>query len=497
MSYNRVGSDVSEHSDRRNPLERFLGIFTEVRAGEGGLTLAMSFLVFLLLAAYYLMRPVREALILQQGGAEAKAYLSAVMAVLLYFLVQGYARMVSRYERTRLITVVTFIFVGCLVVFWILSRLGVPYLGYAFFVWVGIFSVMVVAQFWSYANDVYSNEAGKRLFPLVGFGGMLGAFVGADISDRLMDFINVYEMLLIAAVILVGCIVITNLISLKVWGRQQIRVGQQSLEAWLGERKERKEREKLAFGVLKEHKYLWYIAMLILVLNLVNTTGEYILGRMVEGFGAEQVELAVSEAKAAGTSLRWEDRELGPPDSPEARDEFVQSTIGKFYAGFFRWMNLLGMFLQLFVVGRLVQYGGIRAGLYWLPIIALGTYGLVFMLPILKYVRIGKIFENASDYSINKTTVQMLFLPTSRDIKYKAKQVTDSFFQRVGDVASALLVFVGTMILHLDVRGFAFVNILFIVGWFFIVRGIVSEHREIEAGNRPELTGEEEEPLAA
>jgi AAA family ATP:ADP antiporter len=344
---------------------------------------------------------------------------------------------------------------------------------------------------------VYSNEAGKRLFPLVGFGSVFGSFVGALLADWLLEKVNVYEMLLIAAALLGVYIVITNLISLKVWGRQQIRVGQQSLESWLGERKARKEREKLAFGVLKEHKYLWYIAMLVLMLNLVNTTGEYILGRLVEESGAQQVEQAVSEATAAGTNLQFGDRDLGDPQAEEVQAEFVQSTIGNFYAGFYRWMNLLGMFLQLFVVGRLVKIGGIRAGLYWLPIIALGTYGLVFMLPILKYVRIGKTVENASDYSINKTTLQMLFLPTSRDVKYKAKQAIDSFFQRVGDVASAVVVFVGAMLLHLDARGFALVNILFIVGWLFLVRGIVSEYREIEAGNRPELTGEEEEPLAA
>ena len=497
MSYNRFGSNVSEQSDRRNPLERFLGVFTEVRAGEGGLTLAMGFLVFLLLTAYYLIKPVREALILQQGGAEAKAYLSAAMAVLLYFLVQGYAKLVSRYERTRLITVVTLIFIGCLVAFWILSRLGVPYLGYAFFIWVGIFSVMVVAQFWSYANDVYSNEAGKRLFPLVGFGSVLGSFVGAFFARRLLEVINVYEMLLIAAALLGACIVITNLISLKVWGRQQIRVGQQSLEAWLGERKARKEREKLAFGVLKEHKYLWYIALLVLTLNLVNTTGEYILGRLVEGSAKQQVEQAVSEASGAETNLQFGGRDLGEPRSQEVQDELVQSIIGKFYASFFFGVNLLAMFLQLFVVSRLVKVGGVRAALLWLPIIALGTYGLILFLPILKYARIGKTVENASDYSINKTTLQMLFLPTSRDVKYKAKQAIDSFFHRVGDVASAILVFVGTMVLHLDARGFALVNILFIVGWFFLIRGIVSEHREIEAGNRPELTGEEEEPVAA
>lgn len=479
-------------SNQRNILERLLGVFTEVRGGEGGITLAMASLVFLLLTAYYLIKPVREALILQQGSAEIKSYLGAVMAVLLFFVVQGYAKLVSRYERTRLITVVTTIFIACLVGFWILSRIGVPYLGYAFFVWVGIFSVMVVTQFWSYANDVYSNEAGKRLFPLVGFGGGFGAFVGSDVADRLLEFIGVYEMLLVAAVLLALCILITNLISLKVWGRRQIRISQSGLKEWVAERKARKEREKLAFGVLKEHRYLWYIALVILTLNLVNTNGEYILGRLVGEHGERQLELAVAEATAAGTPLHYGDRELGDPSTSEARDAFTRSTILHFYATFFWWVSVIGMALQLFVVSRLVKLGGIRAGLLWLPVIALGTYGLVLLLPALGYVRFGKTLENSSDYSINKTTVQMLFLPTSRDVKYKAKQAIDSFFHRVGDVGSALVVFLGTTVLALDARGFAAINLLLIVGWFFLIRGIAREHREIEAGNRPGLTGEEQ-----
>lgn len=488
---------MSKEHKQRNRVDKVLGIFTEVHSGEGLLALSMALLVFLLLTAYYLIKPVREALILQQGGAVAKSYLSAVMAVLLFFLVQGYSKLVSRYERTRLITVVTAIFISCLVGFWILSRLNVPYLGYVFFVWVGIFSVMVVAQFWSYANDVYDQDAGKRLFPIVGFGGAFGAFAGADIADRMMEYVNVYEMLLLAAALLVICIVITNLISLKVWGRQEIRVSQSSLEDWLGDRKARKEKEKLAFGLLFEHKYLAYIALLVFTLNTVNTTGEYILGDLVKDFGESQVESAVAEATAAGTDLRFGDRDLGDPQSEEAQDAFVQSTIGNFYADFFRWVNLLGMFLQLFVVSRIVKFFGIKAGLLWLPIMALGTYGLIVFLPVLKFVRIGKTLENASDYSINKTTLHMLFLPTSRDVKYKAKQAIDSFFHRLGDVGSAVIVFVGVTLLHLDARGMAVINILLILGWFFLVRGIVREHKEIEAGNRPELTGEVQEEQAA
>ena len=102
----------------------------------------------------------------------------------------------------------------------------------------------------------------------------------------------------------------------------------------------------------------------------------------------------------------------------------------------------------------------------------------------------GKTLENASDYSINKTVLQMLFLPTSTDIKYKAKQVVDSFFQRFGDVASAVVVFVGTQVVVLGIGGFALVNVAFVLLWFGVVAGIAREHRELEAGNRPEISGE-------
>lgn len=479
---------MSNDRSQRSPLERFLGIFTEVRAGEGGLTLAMAFLVFLLLTSYYLMRPVRKALILQEGGAEHESYLYAVMAFLLFFLVQGYSKLVSRYERTRLISVVTSIFVACMVGFWLLGRTGVPYLGYAFFVWVGIFAVMVVAQFWSYANDVYSNEAGKRLFPIVGFGALTGALVGSDLADRLLEHMSVWGLVLAAAVLLSVYIVVTNLISLRVWGREKIRISQSSLDSWLRERKLRKDREKLALGLLKEHRYLGYIALLVAIFNLVNTQGEYILGSLIEDRGVQEMEAAVERATAAGTNLMFMDRDLGDPQSQEAQASFVQSTIGDFYSGFYRWQNLAGMFFQLFVVSRLIKYGGMKAGLLWLPIIALGTYSLILALPVLSFVRVGKIFENSSDYSVNKTAKEMLFLPTSRDVKYKAKQAIDSLFQRVGDVSQALLVFVGTTFLGLGTRGFALINVAIIIGWFFLLRGILREYHEIEAGNRPELT---------
>ncbi len=486
---------MADGNMEKSALERFLNLFTDVREGEGPLTLLMAFNIFLLLTSYYLIKPVRDALILAEGGAEARSYLAAAMAALLFFLVGGYAKLVSRYERTRLITVVTGIFIACLVAFWAMGRAGLPYLGYAFFIWVGIFSVMVVAQFWSYANDVYNNESGKRLFPLVAFGGSLGAVAGAWIADRLLDYFSVMEMLLWGAALLGACIALTNVISRKVWGKAAMQARQRELSA-KAEAPGKREKESLGFDLLLRHKYIGFIALLVLMLNLVNTNGEYILGSLVEDYGITETEQAVDLAVTTNSPLAFKNREFGDPTVFENQEEYQGSVIGSFYASFFFWVNLLGMALQLFVVGRLVKYGGVKAGLLWLPIVALGTYALIFFLPAIRYARIGKTFENASDYSVNKTTLQMLFLPTSLDIKYKAKQVVDSFFQRIGDVFSAGLVFLGTAIFTFGPKGFAALNLAFILAWFVLVILIVREHRAIESGQRPEITGRPEKEAA-
>jgi AAA family ATP:ADP antiporter len=250
-----------------------------------------------------------------------------------------------------------------------------------------------------------------------------------------------------------------------------------------------KPKESLGFDMLFRYKYIGLIALIVLLLNLVNTTGEYIMGSLVEGYGEETADQVIDNALSAGTTASIGDQDFGDPTDDQTREDIEGNLIGRFYARFFLWVNLLGMILQLFVVGRLVKYGGIRAGLLWLPIVALGTYVLIFVAPILLYARIGKTVENASDYSINKTTLQMLFLPTTHEIKYKAKQVTDSFMQRLGDVGSAALVFLGTVPFAFGTRGFAAVNLVIILIWLVVVIMIVREHAEIERGNRPEISG--------
>ena len=127
----------------------------------------MALNIFLLMTAYYIIKPVREALILSEGGAEAKIYASAGQALLYLVLVPLYSRLADRMPVRRLITTVLVFFALCLVAFYGLAWTGLS-IGIAFFLWVGIFNMMVVAQFWSFANDIYTEAQGKRLFVHIG-----------------------------------------------------------------------------------------------------------------------------------------------------------------------------------------------------------------------------------------------------------------------------------------------------------------------------------------
>jgi AAA family ATP:ADP antiporter len=142
------------------------------------------------------------------------------------------------------------------------------------------------------------------------------------------------------------------------------------------------------------------------------------------------------------------------------------------------WVNAVSLILQAFVVSRIFKYIGVRSALFILPAIALTGYTAVALLPILSVVRLTKIFENSTDYSIQNTTRHALFLPTSREAKYKAKQAIDSFFVRFGDMLQAGVVFVGVQ-LAFGIRAFAIVNLVLVAIWLLVVIGIRREHRKL------------------
>src|SRR5258708_17528178 len=100
-------------------------------------------------------------------------------------VVDVYGELARRVGRARLLTIVCLFFISDLVIFAILARLEAP-IGLAFFLWVGLFSYTIVAQFWALAADIYSEDQGKRLFPLIGAGSSIGAVVGGLFAKGLV-----------------------------------------------------------------------------------------------------------------------------------------------------------------------------------------------------------------------------------------------------------------------------------------------------------------------
>ncbi|MFQ6069461.1 MAG: NTP/NDP exchange transporter [Candidatus Aminicenantales bacterium] len=439
---------------------RFLGLFTTVYPGEALTAFLLMLNVYLLLAAYYIIKPVREALILAGKGAEWESYLNAAIAVLLVFVVKAFSAIASRFPRQKLITWVTLFFISNLVIFYILSLFEVKLgtMGIIFFVWMGIFNVMVVAQFWGFANDVYTPERGKRLFPLVAFGATFGAFSGSAVARRLVEPIGLYQMMLVSGAILGVCIMLTWIIHIREVKRAAYPSPGRAETRESAEREEEKPLKKGGgFQLLFKKRYLLYIALLVLFLNFINTNGQYILGNYVEHTAKEAVSM--------GT----------------AGELTVEEFIGKFQASFMMWFNLLAMLIQLFVVSRIFKWLGVRMALLFLPFIALGGYFLIALGASLMLIHWVKVAENGTDYSLMNTTRHALFLITSREEKYKAKAATDTFFHRAGDVLSALLVFLGTTFLAFTTENFAAFNMALVAVMLLFCFLIIKEHKKLSA----------------
>ncbi|HXY42331.1 MAG TPA: Npt1/Npt2 family nucleotide transporter [Vicinamibacteria bacterium] len=418
-----------------SPLERLLGVFGDVRGGEGTLVLLLMANVFLLLLGYYVCKVVREPLVLATGGALGKSAAGAAQALVLMVFIPLYSWFASRVDRMRLITVVLLFFALNLEMFFFAAHLRVPLLGAAFYVWVGIFNNAVVAQFWSYGNDLFDEPTGKRLFPVIAIGATLGAPFGAKLSAWLFDAgVSAYSMLHITAAVLVLCLALFWLV-----------------EARQGERRRRGAAgQRLApgpngFVLLARSPYLRLVALLLLALNFVNTSGQYVLDTLV----------------TAHTS--------------------AEGALGSFYGNFQFYGSVLTFLLQAFLVSRIVRYLGMAGVALTLPILVLGLYGSGVVLTTLGMLYTTKLLENSTDYSVMNTARQMFWLVTSREEKYKAKQAADTFVVRLGDLLSFVFCFAGTVWLGLGPRGLLSGMVGVIVMWLLLAAAVVREYRRLSA----------------
>jgi AAA family ATP:ADP antiporter len=410
--------------------DRLLRPFADVRAGEAVTALVLAATIFLLLTAYYLLKVIREPLILLGGGAEVKAYAAAGQALLLIPVLRAHGAIARRVNRLTLIAIVLLFVASNLLVFALLLRASIP-VGLPFYLWVGTFNYLLVATFWSFANDVYTPEQGKRLFAIVGVGSSVGALAGAVLASFLLRHLSPLHLMLSAAALLAVALVPFA------WVNRQQRCCPKDR----GREMHRDEPLTGAggFQALLQDRYLLLIGLLTVLVNWVTNSGEYVLDRTL-------IEVARSGTLSAADAGRF---------------------VGQFKAEYFWWVNVLAVVGQFFVVSRILKYLGVGGALLVLPLVAMAGATSIVLFPVLAVIRTAKIAEKGVEYSLETTAVNALYLVVSRDAKYKAKAVIDTFLVRAGDVCAAASIWVGT---HLGARiyGFAALNVLLTAVWLVV-----------------------------
>ncbi|HWJ05425.1 MAG TPA: Npt1/Npt2 family nucleotide transporter [Steroidobacteraceae bacterium] len=426
---------LTDH-DGLSRFERLLGLFTRIRPGEGRSAFLFFLHGFLLLSSYQVVKALREALILTRFSAEVRAYAVAVMALVLMIVVPLYSLLRRRVDGERLLRVVTLFFVVTLPLFAGLVWAGAP-IEFVFFIWVGIYGLMVISQLWAFAADSFNIKSGQRLFPVIMIGANLGALVGAKVAQLAAATLSVAGLMVFAT----GTLAATLFLA----GPERAAVPEGS-RAVAVERGKPLPRLLGGIGLVLRDRYLLLIALLVVLLNWINSTGEFILADFFK-------DAAVARA-AADPALE------------------VSALITAYYGNFQFWVTVVSLGVQLFLVSRIFHAVGIRGALLVHPgCVALG-YGLIAFAPVLggfipifTLIGIVKVIENSLDYSLMNTTRQALFLPVDRDSKYDGKTAIDTFFWRFGDLVQAGAIYAGTHLLQWEAGEFAMLNLALALAW--------------------------------
>jgi len=409
--------------------------FVQIRPGEGRKVLLTFLYFFLIITAYYVIKPVSRSLVLGTLGSRLVPYIDLVCAMLMGPIVTLFARFVDRVSKPRLVSYSFWAVIGVLVLFWWLLHWPVPWVTGVFYVWVAICSVLLVTLFWLVANDLYRAREAKRLFGFIGSGGILGGIVGSSIAAVGAQIIGTAHLLLLSAGLLVGCWVVVQ----KLWTLAPERVQEEPPTRRATRRDTFLSDVKGFTGLLTQSRYLLLLVAIVCLNKIVATLVYYQLNPFIE------------------TTF---------PD-PDARTTFI----GMFFGG----MNIAAFVIQFFCTSWVLRRLGLLVALLVLPVTVLtGATGLLFF-PMFWLAAGTELFDGSLNYSLQQTTKEVLYLPIDRSIRYKIKPFIDMVVFRFGKGAAAVLGIVLLDVLHVSPYVLSYVTVPLLIAWLVVA---VWLHRE-------------------
>jgi AAA family ATP:ADP antiporter len=400
-----------------------LSRLVSARPHEIGALLLSCLYFYLLLCAYYIIRPIRNEMLIENGVDNLQWLLLLTMGVMLV-IAPLFGWLTSNFKARQFLSYSTLFFVACLLVFFVLFNQPERPIAVtrSFYVWVNVFNMFVVSLFWSFMNDIYSQAQSKRLFAFIAAGGTAGALTGPMITTLLVERIGLSYLLLISAAILSLTIVCSR--ALLRWHNPDA--------AQAGPEQARE--EPLEGGIFDG------ITLILKSPYLIGICGFILLFTMLATF------LAIQQAELIETLFT---------DSAQRTKLFAQVDFVT---------NVLTLFLQLFLTSRIIATLGFRNTLMLLPIgLTLGTAVLAVEPLIAVFIGL-EIFRRVGDYAIMKPAREMLFTILGREEKYKAKNFIDTAILRSGDALSAWL-YTGFKVIGTSSYGLALIGVGIGVAW--------------------------------
>jgi|GEM_PF-2520697 len=377
----------------------------DVRPGEVGRVVFMSLYLLFVLFAYYIIKTASRSLFLSKFDIEKLPYLMLLIACASGVLAYLYTKLAVQTSLKRAVALTMVIAAACLILFWYLIGLNLKWLLYVFNVFVSMFSIITVSQGWLVAANVFNPREAKRLYGLLGLGGVFGAAFGGTFASLVVHEIGTRNLLW-ASTILVGLAYLSFRLAIAQKGVSVARVPGAA-----------EEEATFSFAeiptAIHRHRHLQVIIGIMLLMFMVDSMLDFQFS-------------AMAQKAYKGNDLT--------------------AFLGSFYGVY---LNLITFGLQLFFTAPVIRAVGVGGTLQVMPVamalVSLGT----FAFPKLLTTSLARLSEAASRYTLNKTGIELLYLPLPTELKNRTKAFVDIFIDRFGrGIGGVVLILLAK--LHMD-----------------------------------------------
>jgi len=405
-------------------MKRFINRFYDVRPGEWYITIAMFFVNFLLMVVLYFLKPARDSLFLVELGAAQLPLVFILVAVVSIPVTQLVSRLVQSYNNFRVFLWTNLIVILNLLIIRGLFWIDQDWVYTLFYIWVSVYSILIISQYWVFANELYNTSQSKRLFTLLNLGAILGAIAGSQLSSVVVSVFNIDTENLLY--ICMGGIFAVMMIVFSLKGRSKFESSNN------GHNEDETITTTKVFKSIVNSRYQFLVAGIIGVAMLVSTLVDY-------------------QLKAVAADVY--------PDKAD-----LTSFMGTFYAG----LSLASLFIQILFSSRILRRMGIGGGLLTRPVGLFIASILMMFEPVLAVAVFLGGFDGATQYSIDKTSREILFLPFSQRMKERIKFFMDVFVDRFFRGVAGLILLGLVFLADFTVQQIAYIVTFFVGVWIVL-----------------------------